>query len=358
MNRMLTRFALAAVSIILAACSSAATPVPTAAPTAAPAASASAAASATAEPKWTGPLDKVTLRLDWFVNGTHAMYFVGRSTGIYAAQGIDLTIGEGKGSGSTAQIIGSGGDMFGICDISTAAVAADKGAPIAAIATFDRTTTMDITVLASSGITKPADLKGKKIGGTPASAAIVLLPAFLKANGMTMSDVTVVNVDAAATQQALVEGRIDGIAEFTVSQAPVVEIVLGKKVNLVKFADFGVNQFGVGLITNTSLIKSNPDLVRRFVRASIESWAYAQKNSDEAVQAAVANAASGSNADVFKIQMQRALESQDTPNTKNVPAGTMVKADIDQTVGLLQQYLGMSATFNTSAFFVNDYLPK
>jgi NitT/TauT family transport system substrate-binding protein len=292
------------------------------------------------------------------VVGNNAMYHLGKSKGFYASEGIDVTIGEGKGSGPTAQLIGSGGDMFGISDMMSAATAADKGAPIAGVATFMRTTPMGVVTLASSGITTVQGLKGKRIGGSPTGVTTFLLPALLQANGMTLADVEQVSVQSGAASQALVEGKIDGSLEVAGSQAPVVEIVLGKKVNVINFADHGVNGLFIGLIVNKSLLNSNPDLVRRFVRASLRSWQYATEHIDELVQNAVALGAQGSNAAVIKEQARLALAAQDTPNTKGFPAGWMVKADVDQTVQLLRQYLGVSQSFDPESFFLNDYLPQ
>jgi NitT/TauT family transport system substrate-binding protein len=352
--------ALAAItSVLLAACTAGATAPPTAAPTTAPATfSPTTQPSPSPEPKWTGPLDNVTLRLDWMVVGNNAMYHLGQSKGFYAAQGIDVTIGEGKGSVSTAQIIAANGDTFGISDMMSSAVVADQGAPIAAVATFMRSTPMGIVTLASSGITKPQDLKGKRIGGAPAGAPTVLLPALLKANGMTMADIQKVNVQAAAAAQALVDGQIDGSLQVAGSQAPLIEIVMGQKVNVIEYADYGVNGLFIGLIVNKSLLSSKPDLVRRFVKASIMSWQYATEHPDEVVQTAVARGGPGTNPAVVGVQARIALAAQDTSNTKGVPPGRMVEADVNQTVQLLKDYLGLSSSFDSDAFFLNDFLPR
>ena len=42
--------------------------------------------------------DKVVLMLNWYVYGEHAPFYYGKAKGIYAAEGIDLEIQEGRGS--------------------------------------------------------------------------------------------------------------------------------------------------------------------------------------------------------------------------------------------------------------------
>ena len=47
--------------------------------------------------------DKVVLMLNWYVYGEHAPFFYGKEKGLYAAEGIDLEIQEGRGSAVNVQ---------------------------------------------------------------------------------------------------------------------------------------------------------------------------------------------------------------------------------------------------------------
>ena len=57
--------------------------------------------------------DKATLRLNWLIYGFHTPFYLGVERGYYKAEGIDLEVGEGKGSASAVQVIGAKGDTFG-----------------------------------------------------------------------------------------------------------------------------------------------------------------------------------------------------------------------------------------------------
>ena len=46
--------------------------------------------------------DKVRFQTDWIPSGEHAMYYGGWQKGIFAAEGIDITITRGYGSGDTS----------------------------------------------------------------------------------------------------------------------------------------------------------------------------------------------------------------------------------------------------------------
>ncbi len=63
--------------------------------------------------------DKVSLRLNWYLGGLHVPFYYGKDKGYYAAEGIDLTINEGRGSANTVQVVAAGSDTFGLADSSS-----------------------------------------------------------------------------------------------------------------------------------------------------------------------------------------------------------------------------------------------
>ena len=52
--------------------------------------------------------DKVSLRLNWYLGGLHVPFYYGKERGFFAAEGIDLTINEGRGSANTVQVVAAG----------------------------------------------------------------------------------------------------------------------------------------------------------------------------------------------------------------------------------------------------------
>src|SRR5271170_1069658 len=70
-----------------------------------------------ASPAWAE--DAVSLRLNWYMGGVHAPFFLGKEHGFYRDAGLDLTINEGRGSANTAQVVAAGTDTFGLADSSS-----------------------------------------------------------------------------------------------------------------------------------------------------------------------------------------------------------------------------------------------
>src|SRR5262245_18746525 len=61
--------------------------------------------------------DKVRFQTDWIPSGEHAMYYSGWQKGIFASEGIDITITRGYGSGDTVTKLAGGGFDFGVADM-------------------------------------------------------------------------------------------------------------------------------------------------------------------------------------------------------------------------------------------------
>jgi NitT/TauT family transport system substrate-binding protein len=221
---------------------------------------------------------KVTLTLNWVPYGEHAPFYYGLKRGFYAEEGLELEIRPGNGSGKTIQDVAQNNTTFGWADTPPLLKGIDTGMTIKSLGVFLQKGPASIEFLSDKNITKPQDLKGMSIGGTPGDAMYATFPAWLKANGMTPQDVTVTNVDAAGKIPALSEGRVDAIMGFFHDQGPTIEAKTGKKVNYLLYADSGLNMLGTGIVVNDRTLAADRQVAAKFVRATQKSWAEAAKD--------------------------------------------------------------------------------
>src|SRR4029078_5268899 len=75
----------------------------------------------------------VTLRLDWIPTWYHVPFYYALDRGFYREAGLNVSIGQGKGSTTTAQVVAAGSETFGLIDLSTMMLAMASGAPLKAI---------------------------------------------------------------------------------------------------------------------------------------------------------------------------------------------------------------------------------
>src|SRR5436305_6526266 len=133
--------------------------------------------------------DAVSFRLNWYLGGLHVPFYYGKERGIYAAEGIDLTINEGRGSANTVQVVAAGSDTFGLADSSSVILTASKGADVKSVMSLLNTTGFSVVSLAESGIKTPKDLEGRTVAVTPGDPLGQLLQAVCKANNVDCSKI-------------------------------------------------------------------------------------------------------------------------------------------------------------------------
>ncbi|MEP6971438.1 MAG: ABC transporter substrate-binding protein [Betaproteobacteria bacterium] len=299
--------------------------------------------------------DAVSLRLNWYLGGLHVPYYYGKEMGFFKQEGIDLTINEGRGSGNTVQVVAAGSDTFGMADSSSLITTAVKGADVKSVMSLLNSTGYAVVSLASAGIRKPKDLEGKSLAVSPGDPLGQLFRALAAANKLDMSTIRFVQVDPAAKVVAVLEKKVDALLGGADDQYFLIKYK-GQEPAALRYADNGANIVGMTILTTGNLIKTKPDLVRRFVKASVRSWEEAKKNPEAAVDAAV-KAKPDLNRQSTLDQMMVDFELLDSPNSKG-KIGLGAKADWDQTISLLKQYRELDTKEPWTTFHTNDFLPK
>ncbi|MBN9063750.1 MAG: hypothetical protein BGP06_18805 [Rhizobiales bacterium 65-9] len=297
--------------------------------------------------------DKVSLRLNWYVGGLHTPYYYGKELGYFRDAGIDLTINEGRGSANTVQVVAAGSDTFGMADSSSLIGLAAKGAEIKSVMSLLNSTGYSVISLASNPIKTPKDLEGKSVAVSPGDPLGQLLRALAAANKIDINKVSFVQVDPAAKVVALLEKRVDGLLGGVDDQFFLVKYK-GQEPAALRYAENGANIVGMTILTKTDLIKSNPDLVKRFVQASIKSWEAAKKNPAAAVDAAM-KAKPDLNRDSTLDQLKVDLELLDSPNSKG-KVGLGAEKDWAETIALLKQYRDLDTKADWTAFHTNEFV--
>ena len=215
--------------------------------------------------------DKVTFVTDFGYNGRHAYYFVALEKGYYARQNLDVAIVRGQGSADAVKQVAAGTAQIGFAD--AAAVILGRGndqIPTRLVAMVYAKPPHAVYVLKDSGIAKPKDLEGKKLADTAFSAVPKLFDAYAKAAHIDAGKVTWLVATSDALPAMLTTGRADGIGQFIVGEPLLAKSAAPKEIFALSYADAGLDLYGNGIIASDGLLKSNPDLVRRFVTATMQ----------------------------------------------------------------------------------------
>jgi NitT/TauT family transport system substrate-binding protein len=212
--------------------------------------------------------DKVTFGLDWKAEAEYGGFYQAVATGIYAKHGLDVTIQEGGPQVNHTQLLLAGRLDFNINSNSFLALNFVKeNIPFRVIAGVFQKDPSVLIAHPGVGNDSFAALKGKPImisGDTR-----IGWWNFLKAKfGYTDSQIRPYTFNLApflADKNAIQQGYL-GSEPFSIKEAahfdPVVLLV----------ADAGFKGYGSMIATSDKKIEQQPDLVKRFVDASIEGW--------------------------------------------------------------------------------------
>ncbi|HYM98181.1 MAG TPA: ABC transporter substrate-binding protein [Aestuariivirgaceae bacterium] len=252
--------------------------------------------------------DKVTLQLKWVTQAQFAGYYVAKDKGFYEKAGLDVTIKPGGPDIAPPQVIAGGGADVIIDWMPAALASREKGVPLVNIAQPFKRSGMMLTCRADTGIKTPADFKGKILGvwffGNEYPFLSWMSQLGIPTTGGS-DGVTVLkqgfNVDPLLQKQA------DCISTMTYNEYWQVIDAGIKPENLVvfKYEDQGVATLEDGLYVLQERL-SDPKFVEvmaRFVKASMEGWAWARQNPEEAAKIVLENDATGAQTEKHQVRM-------------------------------------------------------
>ena len=150
-------------------------------------------------------------------------------------------------------------------------------------------------------------------------------------------------------------GRADAIIGLVNSEGAAASILAGKEPSVLLFADFGANALAHGIVVHRDTVAQQPDLIRRFMAATVKSWQYAIANRKEAVDALMKRYPDAKS-DVIARQLERTIPLLHAGNS-NQPIGFVNDADAKATLDLLEKFGGLKSRPALQSVFTNAFLP-
>lgn len=229
--------------------------------------------------------DKVRFQTDWLPSGEHAMYYGGWQKGIFAEEGIDVTITRGYGSGDTLTKLAGGAFDFGVADVASVLTArARQNVPVKTVAALYGQSPHSLFVLKSSGITNFKGLEGKKISITPGNSHKFYFPKVAEKSGTDPNKIVWVNMDGAAMAAQLIAKNIDAAPFYSIHHYYINKAAkaAGEEIIPLPFVEVGFKIYAASIIATDKMIAEKPDLTKRFLRAIKRSFEWARDNPEEA----------------------------------------------------------------------------
>ncbi|WPZ32926.1 ABC transporter substrate-binding protein [Thalassobaculum sp. OXR-137] len=279
--------------------------------------------------------DEVTLQLKWVTQAQFAGYYVAKDKGFYDEENLDVTIKPGGPDIAPPQVIAGGGADVIIDWMPSALASREKGVPLVNIAQPFKSSGMMLTCRKDTGITKPADFKGKTLGvwfyGNEypflSWMAQLGIPTDGSAEGVKVLKQGF-NVDPLLQKQA------DCVSTMTYNEywqiidagIPAEELVV------FKYQEQGVATLEDGLYVMEDKLQDPAfvDKMVRFVRASMKGWKWAEANPDAAAEIVLDNDASGAQTEKHQKRMMGEIAKLTAGSN-----GALAEADYTRTVDTL-----------------------
>jgi NitT/TauT family transport system substrate-binding protein len=270
--------------------------------------------------------------------------------GFFKAQGVELVYLPGAGGGDAIRNILSGQADVAFTDPGSFFMALDKGEKLRAIYDIYPQNVFNVVSLKSANITRPADLKGKRIGVySLASGTRQNLLVMLHQAGLTEADVEIV-VTGVLNFAPLLQGQVDATAATDTG------LLVGRRrglgeVNVMEVRDT-LNVSSDLFVVKESILQQKQPLLRAFLKAYRDSAAWMIAQPEEAATLAGKRAIDGTdraiNLEVIRLRNAASIASGGRPLGALDLGLLQQAADAYRELGLIQNRIDVSAAVDAS----------
>ncbi len=304
----------------------------------------------------------IKFQLDWRFEGPAALFLTPAAKGYFKDAKLDVMIDAGNGSGGTVTRVASGAYEMGFADLAALmefhANNPDAPSKPVAVMMVYNDTPASVMVLKKSGIKKPADLTGKKLGAPVFDAGRKAFPIFAKANGI--SGVQWTAMDPPLRETMLARGDVDAITGFTFTSLLNLEArgVKVEDVEVFPYASHGVKLYGNVIIASPKLIKENPAAVKAFLTAFAKGAKTVMANPAAAI--ADVKARDGIiNVELETRRLQLAIDTAiNSPNARAEGFGQINPARLSLMASQVSDAFNTKNRVNADAIWNGAFLPS
>lgn len=308
-------------------------------------------------------LTPVTFQLNWtWYPADHSYFQVALDEGFFEDEGLDVTIQEGTGSGTTLTLIGTGSVPLGFVDAGTMMRGQSEGVDtVKSIGVVNQVSPMAAIFPADKGYETIEDLRGARIAGTQGDALSQILPAALAANGLSEDDIEFISTaNPPAKEVAVLNDNADALLGYYTEQAPRLEATNDVDMDWITFADAGVNTLNMSVVANTGWLEENGEAASAFLAALQQAIEFTADNPEEA--ASIFSAAHDDfSEELARGQIEESLTLLHTEATEDEPYLVSAESDWQSTQDLLVEHADLQpsgeADGDVTAYYTNDYIP-
>ena len=224
-------------------------------------------------------LKKVTLHLKWRHQFQFAGYYAAKAQGYYRDAGIEVEILEGGLNREAVKSVLSGQSQFGVAS-SELIMQKAQGNPVVVLAAIFQHSPLVLVSRKENNFLSPQDLLGKRIKMTRSFRDVELHAIFMN-EGISLDQIEI--LDGTTQKSHYFDQSIAAVSAYQTNELYWLES-RGIEYNVINPISYGINFYGDCLFTTKSLIKDDPQLVQKFLDASLKGWRYALQRPGELIE--------------------------------------------------------------------------
>ncbi len=219
-------------------------------------------------PAWSQALDKVSFGTNWVAEAEHGGFYQALADGTYKKYGLDVTIVPGGPNVNNRILLPVGKiDFFMSANTLQSFDAVEQNIPTLAVAAMFQKDPQVLIAHPDQGVDKFEDLKNLTL--FVSKEGIASYYQWLKADyGFSEAKVKPYTFNP----QPFLADKKSAMQGYVTSEPYAVETVGGFKPKVFLLADHGFDAYSTLIETRRDLVEKKPDLVQRFVDASVIGW--------------------------------------------------------------------------------------
>ncbi len=214
-----------------------------------------------------GSAQSLTLMLDWFPNADHVGIYQAQAEGDFTKADLNVHIEVPSDPSDPLKLLAAGKVDAAISYEPEVLLARNQGLPLVSVAAIVQEPLTSIVSIGSKHITKPSQLRGKRVGDAGIPYQHAYLQTILARAHVPASSVKEINVGDNLVP-AMLSGRVDATLGAYWNYEAIQLAQLHKHPNVIHMQDVGVPDYDeLVVVVRKNTIVNQPDLVRRFVQA-------------------------------------------------------------------------------------------
>ena len=218
------------------------------------------------------------VQLKWYHQAQFAGFYVAKEEGLYKSEGLNISFKEGSPDIDWQEQMRKADCPVGITNAYEIVIAKDGNVPVKAIAAIAQVSPIVWFTLKEGGITGPRQFKGKKVVLVPTGK--IHLRGMMKKVGISIEDIEIMPFSMDLT--SLYKKEVDVWSGYITNFVTKAEQE-GYDVNVIHPINYGIQIYDDVIYAREEFIDNFPDLLEKFLSASLKGWTHAIKDTKTAV---------------------------------------------------------------------------